>query len=343
MAIAHTSTPSAAPPTPAAALVEDEPSGSTAKRCKVQVDPFVREVEDTTTKHSLPLETERTTSSAAQQDFAVSCSHDTAQRARSVAILAQGYVLYGRFSLVGTARSYDFWQMFFSCPDGNSLMCGLHGPFMKRLVCSTGIDLKSHEQAARQCRRSGLISSRIAKKLLALDAAFNVFRHVNSVRAERLLDELAAEVHVKTTDPASYTVYADAATFATTAAPAIVNELAVSTRVVEYVAPARVATLLEPPVPSVHFVQVPHVHVVQNTIETQQLQILEKYVGFPASRSDVTCKAPAHVIEHVPIDTCAAPARLAPAPMTECIAQAHVGPSHPQFFYWRNFLQLVWR
>ena len=77
-------------------------------------------------------------------------------------------------------------------------------------------------------------------------------------------------------------------------------------------------------------VQVPHVHVVQNTIETQQLQILEKYVGFPASRSDVTCEASAHVIEHVPVDTCAAPARLAPAPMTECIAQTHV-PSYPQF------------
>ena len=129
----------------------------------------------------------------------------------------------------------------------------------------------------------------------------------------------------------------------TTAAPAPVNELAVSTRVVEYLAPAPVATLLEPLVPSVHLVQVPHVHVVQNKIETQQLQILEKYVGFPASRSDVTYEAPAHVIEHVPVDTCAAPARLAPAPLSECIAQAHAAPSHPQFFYWRNFLQLVWR
>ena len=211
--------------------------------------------------------------------------------------------------------------MIFSCPDGNSLVCGLHGPSLKRLVCSTGTDFKGHEQAARQCRRSGLISSRIAKKLLPLDAAFNVLRHVNSVRAERLLDELEAEVHVKTTDPASYKMYADAATFAATAAPALVNE---------YVAPAPVAPLLEPPVPSVHFVQVPHVHVVQNTIETQQLQILEKYAGFPASRSDVTCEASAQVIEHVPVDTCAAPARLAPAPMTECIAQTHV-PSYPQF------------
>ena len=49
---------------------------------------------------------------------------------------------------------------------------------------------------------------------------------------------------------------------------------------IEYVAPTPVATLLEPLVPSVHVVQVPHVHVVQHTIETPQLQILEKSGGF---------------------------------------------------------------
>ena len=126
-------------------------------------------------------------------------------------------------------------------------------------------------------------------------------------------------------------MYADAATCVVTAAPAPVSELAVSTCVIEYVAPAPVATLLEPPVPSVHVVHVPHVHVVRNTIETPQLQILEKSVGFPATRSDVTFLAPAHVIEHVPVDTYAAPARLAPALVTEYIAQAHVAPSYSQF------------
>ena len=69
----------------------------------------------------------------------------------------------------------------------------------------------------------------------------------------------------------------------------------------------------------------------QNTIETPQLQILEKSVGYPANSSDVTYTAPAPVIEHVTVDTYAAPARLAPAPVTEYIAQAHVAPSYPQF------------
>ena len=55
-----------------------------------------------------------------------------------------------------------------------SLVCGLRGHPLRRLVCSTGTDFRGLEQAARQCPRSSLISSRIAKKLLALDAAFNV-------------------------------------------------------------------------------------------------------------------------------------------------------------------------
>ena len=167
-------------------------------------------------------------------------------------------------------------------------MCGLHGHSLRRLVCFTGTDFKGVGQAARSVDAAVSTAVGLRKKLLALDAAFTVLRHVNSVRAERLLAELEAEVHVKTTDPASYTMYADAATCAATAAPEPVNELAVSTHVIEYVVPAPVATLLEPPVPSVHVVQVPHVHVVHNTIETPQLQILEKSVGFPANTSDVT-------------------------------------------------------
>ena len=76
--------------------------------------------------------------------------------------------------------------------------------------------------------------------------------------------------------------------------------------------------------PSVHAVQVLHVHVVKKPIETPQLQILEESVEFPATRSDVTSTAPVPVIEHVPDDTYAAPAHLAPPPVTEYIAQAHV-------------------
>ena len=151
--------------------------------------------------------------------------------------VAQGDVLYGRFSLVGTARSHDCrWQMFSSCFDGYG---GLRGHSLRRrLVCSTGTDFKGLETG-----RSAVSTQRPhqrsdgEKRLLALEAAFNVVRHIRSVRAERLLAELDAEVHVKNPDPASYTTDADAATRAATAVPA--------------------------PVPSVHAVQIPHVHVVQ--------------------------------------------------------------------------------
>ena len=108
--IAHVSTP-AAPAAPAAALVEDEPSGSGAKRRKIDVDPIVRDwfpdvmdqwrteqrwgiqqrlcevwrlcLRRDQPEHSLPLETERTTSSTARQEnCCLTRRDDTAQRAR---------------------------------------------------------------------------------------------------------------------------------------------------------------------------------------------------------------------------------------------------------------------
>ena len=79
------------------------------------------------------------------------------------------------------------------------------------------------------------------EKTPPLDAAFNVLRHVNSFGAERLLAELDAEIYLNAPDSPSYTSYADAATCAATAAPAPLNELADSTRVIEYVAPTPVA------------------------------------------------------------------------------------------------------
>ena len=58
-----------------------------------------------------------------------------------------------------------------------------------------------------------------------------------------------------------------------------------SAHVIEFVAPAPVTTLLEPPVPVGHIVQVPQVQVVQKTTETPQLQIIAKFVETPEIRS----------------------------------------------------------
>ena len=105
--LAHTKTrraATAAPATPAAALVEDEPSGSGSKR---QVDPIAREwfldmldlwrrerrwdmqrstlprdVRRDQPEHSVPLQAERATNrDARQENFAVARRHDTAKRA----------------------------------------------------------------------------------------------------------------------------------------------------------------------------------------------------------------------------------------------------------------------
>ena len=111
--LARIKTPRAAPATPAAAPVEDEPSGSASKRRKVHVEPHrprlvprhagpvedraamghaavlvrgpapvPRDVRRHRQEHSLPLEAERSTSSAAwQEDFADASRHDAAERA----------------------------------------------------------------------------------------------------------------------------------------------------------------------------------------------------------------------------------------------------------------------
>ena len=108
--LAHTKTLRAAPATPAAALVEDEPSGSGSKRRKVQVDPIARDwfldildqwrrerrwavlvrgpapvpwsVRRDRPEHFLPLEAERATSrDARQENFAVTRWRGTAERA----------------------------------------------------------------------------------------------------------------------------------------------------------------------------------------------------------------------------------------------------------------------
>ena len=50
-------------------------------------------------------------------------------------------------------------------------------------------------------------------------------------------------------------------------ASASVNKFVASASVIEYVAPTPVITLLEPPVPVVHVVQVPQVQIIEKTLE----------------------------------------------------------------------------
>ena len=102
-------------------------------------------------------------------------------------------------------------------------------------------------------------------------------------------------------------------------ASAPVNEYVASAHVIEYVAPAPVTTLLEPPVPVVHVVQMPQVQVVQNTNETSQLQIIEKSVEFPATRSAQSA--------HTSVSLGTAP--VSPMKPAEIIDVAGLGPPPP--------------
>ena len=114
-------------------------------------------------------------------------------------------------------------------------------------------------------------------------------------------------------------------------ASALVNEFVASVHVIEYVASAPVTTLLEPPVPVVHSVQVPQVHAKDNRDSCSCVRIRRART---CRHSHSTCP----VIEDVmlaPANSETTPAPVidfvAPSPVIEYIVPAtsvtHVTPS----------------
>ena len=78
----------------------------------------------------------------------------------------------------------------------------LHGHVLRKLAADTGVDFMGLEQAARFCRKAGYIDNRISKKIVALDTAFNVVRHLHAARASRFIAEVedmlaSVRVHVR--------------------------------------------------------------------------------------------------------------------------------------------------
>ena len=79
-------------------------------------------------------------------------------------------------------------------------------------------------------------------------------------------------------------------------ASAPVNEYVASSYVIEYVAPAPVTTLLEPPVPVVQVVQVPHVRIIEKTVEA-----LVTHFGQGSQTPEILGTAPVRPEKHAEI------------------------------------------
>ena len=71
-----------------------------------------------------------------------------------------------------------------------ALVCTLHGEAL-RLMAATA---QRHFQGVAQAARSLPLSGRMRKKLLRLDAAFAVLRHISQPYVDTLMKDLAAEL-----------------------------------------------------------------------------------------------------------------------------------------------------
>ena len=75
-----------------------------------------------------------------------------------------------------------------------SLLFHLHGCLLRLLSKRAGTHFQGVSQASRLMRNRGLIKNRTANKLVKLDHAFNVLRHITEVSASDLLSSLEQEI-----------------------------------------------------------------------------------------------------------------------------------------------------
>ena len=71
------------------------------------------------------------------------------------------------------------------------LVCDLHAKLVRAISAQQGAHFEGLGAAARHLGRQGLVDSRMKRKLLALEAASNVTRHITVVSGDLLVANLA--------------------------------------------------------------------------------------------------------------------------------------------------------
>ena len=79
-------------------------------------------------------------------------------------------------------------------PDAADLVIALHGKLLRNLALSEGVHFQGLRVAAAALRRTGRLSNTLARKLTAVDTAYNVCRHITSVSSQCFLDEVLGQV-----------------------------------------------------------------------------------------------------------------------------------------------------
>jgi hypothetical protein len=70
------------------------------------------------------------------------------------------------------------------------IIAELHGRLLRGIAAETSVHFQGLRAAAGHLRRAGLLDSRLAKKLAAVDAAFAISRHITVVSAEQCVSEV---------------------------------------------------------------------------------------------------------------------------------------------------------
>ena len=81
-----------------------------------------------------------------------------------------------------------------SASSSELLVLELHGRLLRSLAVEAGQHFQGLAQAARFLKRSGRISPVTTNKLLKLDAAYNLVRHITAISVARCESDLAAEL-----------------------------------------------------------------------------------------------------------------------------------------------------
>jgi hypothetical protein len=75
-----------------------------------------------------------------------------------------------------------------------SIIAELHGRLLRGIAGETAVHYQGLRAAASHLRRTGLLDSRLAKKLAAVDVAFAISRHITVVSAEQVVAEVLSAI-----------------------------------------------------------------------------------------------------------------------------------------------------
>ncbi len=77
-------------------------------------------------------------------------------------------------------------------------MYGLRDQILLEISDRTGRHFQGLQQAARVCQATGQLSGPIVKKLLSLDEAYNLIRHITTVSSAEFLEKVKEDLNQQT-------------------------------------------------------------------------------------------------------------------------------------------------